>query len=219
MVIEKVINKLKESYQLDEIDIGEYASIKKFPMKFKIKSFKVGEVGYVSILNMSAMFGLMKMETVVFSPLTVDAPLFSFDFIQAMGNETLLVEIYDLTVNKGKPYPNLVALKDKYNDLPQYELKPCWYDHLRVNGTLSKRGKKLRDKFENAADEYLNEFMNIIKTSDVVEEPLKRAEIKSYVDGLFDKGSPTTKQFNKILGEEKARDMYGKYIFFSIPLE
>lgn len=219
MVIEKVINKLKESYQLKEIDIGEYASIKKFPMKFKIKSFKVGEVGYVSILNMSAMFGMMKMETVVFSPLTVDAPLFSFDLIEAMGNDTIIVDIYDLAVNKGKPYPSLVALKEKYKELPQYDLKPCWYDSLRVDGVLAKKGKKIRPQLENATDDYIDEFMNILKTAELCEVAPKRAVIKEYVDGLFDNGAPTTEQFNKILGEEKARDMYGKYIFFSTPLE
>lgn len=216
MVIDKVINKLSETYPLEEMDIGEYALIKKNGMKFNVHSYEVGNVGCVSTLKMSAMLGLMKMETVVFSPLGVDAPLFSFDYIKAMGNETLLIEIYDLTVNKGKKYPNLIELKECYSALPDHELKPCWYDDLRVEGTISKRSKKCTAEFNRAVDRYLDEFMNILQNAEAVDEPSKRAVIKEYVDGLFDKGSPTTAQFNKILGEEKARDMYGKYIFFSV---
>ena len=219
MVIEKTLNKLKGSYPLTELDIGEYAKIKKNGMKFLIHSYKVGDIGYLSVLNMSAMLGLMKMETVVFSPITIDVPLFSFDYIKALGNETLLVDIYDLCVNKGKTYQNLVDLKEKYKDLPNSELKPRWYDSLRCDGFLAKRGKKLTKKFEGACEDYLNEFDSILKNGDAVDPKAKRVPLKEYVDGLFDKGAPTTEQFNKILGEEKARDMYGKYIFFSVPLE
>ncbi len=66
----------ENSFTVRENDIGSYANVKKSGMDFKIRSFKADGVGRFSTLTMSAMFGLMKMETFIFTPANLDAPLF-----------------------------------------------------------------------------------------------------------------------------------------------
>ena len=84
---------IADSYSLVPISVGEFAKLKVNGMKFTIRAYHVEGLGHVSIMCAKGFFGLMKMDTLMIVPDERDLPLYSYDRIQAMGNDTLIVEL------------------------------------------------------------------------------------------------------------------------------
>ena len=129
MYINEFIQSLSSQYKVSERNLGEFARVKKSGMNFEIHGYEIEGVGKMSTLSMKAMLGLMKMETLIVSPMEVDAPLYSFDWVRAMGNDTLIIELYD-TQLAPCDLGGLDAEKAKAAALPDNDLGQHWYDHL-----------------------------------------------------------------------------------------
>lgn len=195
-----------------ERDVGGYARIRKNGMTFRIHAYEAAGLGRFSSVSMTAMLGLMKMETVVFTPLTRKMPLLSFDRIKAMGNDTLLLELYDTGAGK----PDLSALDDvkaAAGDLPDHDLGTHWYDPLKLSPSLAKRGKKCGEAYRDLCDRYFEAYFTALDGAESCTPEEARKGVAAYVDGLFANGGPSTDQFKKILGEAAARDLFDAYIF------
>lgn len=198
--------------EVTERDVGGYAKIRKNGMTFRIHAYEAAGLGRFSSVSMTAMLGLMKMETVVFTPLTRKMPLLSFDRIKAMGNDTLLLELYDTGAGK----PDLSALdevKASAGDLPDHDLGTHWYDPMKLSPSLAKRGKKCGDAYRGLCDRYFESYFAALDGAEPCAPEEARQGVAAYVDGLFTNGGPSTDQFKKILGETAARDLFDTYIF------
>ena len=203
---------LKKRCEITERDVGEYASFKKSGKKFNIRSFDAVGLGRFSAVTMTAMLGLMKMETVVFTPLTKKMPLLSFDRIEAMGNDILLLELYD--TGAGKPdLSALDAVKETAKDLPDHDLGVHWYDPMKLSPSLAKKGKKCADAYRSLCARYFKAYFAALDTAEPCTPEEARVGVASYVDGLFRNGGPSTDQFKKMLGEEQARELFDRFIF------
>ena len=75
---------LERNYKLKRNDIESDARLTKWGMTFTTKSFEIGEIGHFCIMRLKAFGGIMKMETVVFSPTGVDAPLMNLDWVRVL---------------------------------------------------------------------------------------------------------------------------------------
>ena len=208
------IGLLKEKYVVTERNIGAYSVMKKNGMKFNISAYEIEGIGNMSYFTMTAMLGLMKMQTVVFTPLTVDAPLFSFDFINAMGNEILMLELYstqlgDIDVSA------LDEVKKHYAALPDHDLGSHWYDHLKMSPTLAKKGKKLSAEYKKLCEEFFRTYITVLGTAAPCDRKEKQAKVRDYTNGLLNNGGPATDQFRKLFGEEATVELFTKYIFSS----
>ena len=213
-MIDFALEKLKERCGVTERDVGDYREVKKSGMHFIIHAYDVPGIGNMSTVRMNAMLGLMKMDTVVFTPLTKDAPFFSYDLIDVLGKQTLLIELYD-TCLQPCDLSGLQAVKDRAAALPDTKLEPHWYDHLRLPPSLAKKGKKLGDAFEKLLEEYFTEYLKLMDTVPACPEAEKRAKVAAYVDGLFSNGGPATDQFKKLIGEDAAKELFSRFIFAS----
>ena len=87
-----MLEMIKTSYELTEIDVKEYSKIKEKGMKFDIKAYYAKGLGHVSVMTARGFFGLMKMDTLIINALDKDLPLYSYDRVHAMGNDTFLVQ-------------------------------------------------------------------------------------------------------------------------------
>ena len=92
---EKLLSMIAKRYALTELNIGDMAKLKANGMTFTIKAYKAKGLGHVSVMRAKGFFGLMKMDTLIVNPTDVDLPLYSYDRIYAMGNDTLIAELYD----------------------------------------------------------------------------------------------------------------------------
>ena len=211
-MINKIIENISNKYELKEIEVNDFSSFKASGMKFKVHAYKVEGLGHLSVMEASGFFGLMKMDTVILVPFNKDLPLYSYDRIFAMGNDTLIVELYDTCINKND-YTRLKEIKDKFAYLTERDPGKHWYDSIKLNESISKIGKKKNSKeFDTFALEHLIEFLSI--ESNLLLDISKKKELtNNYVEGLLKNGGPSTDVFVKMFGLEKTKELYRTVLF------
>ena len=212
-MINKLLYAVERNYPLIEQDPGDYARLKANGMKFSIQAYKAEGLGWVSVMTASGFFGLMKMDTLIINPTEVDMPLLSYDRVHAMGNDTLIYELYDTLV--GKPdLSELDKAKGRTNLLPDHDLGKHWYDDIKLSQSFSKKCKKVQTPaFDDAAYQYMVSFLKAAKNAPACEADAKREKASVYVEGLLNNGGPSTNAFKKSLGEEKTAELFRTVLF------
>lgn len=212
---ERILELIGERFPLAEKDIGEFSTFKAKGMTFKNRAYEAQGLGHVCVMRASGFFGLMKMDTLVIAPKTVDLPLLSYDRIYAMGNDTLIIELYD-TVERRAELPLVISVKDKNAALPERfaegEEPPHWYDGIRLPETTSKKGKGAQTKdFDRYTEEYIGAYLATDAPECEIAPKLARTD--AYVDGLVEQGGPATDVFVSQFGKEKTADILKKVLF------
>ena len=212
---EIILSGLNRLYGLKPVIGNPNAKIDKNGMHFTITTYEVTGLGHLSVIDMKAMLGLMKMESVVLNAETKDLPLFSADYIRAAGKNTLLVEFYDTMVEPLAKEPAAVyrRVKEKYKDLPPYSSGPHWYDSIRYDFTFGASDSSLKEKADKITADYFDAYLENIAVAPGADPILKREKTQAYVNGLFQNGGPAVDQFKKLIGEEAAREVFEKYVF------
>ena len=212
-MIQKMLRTITAKHHLNAITIGEYAKMKVGVMNFQIWAFHAEGLGHVSAMTASGMFGLMKMDTLIINPMRVDMPLFSYDRVHAMGNDTLIFELYDTLLGQ----TDLHALEDvkaAHAALPDHDLGKHWYDDIKLPQSLSKKGKKAQTPaFDALTEEYLDAFLSCCQAAAPTETAKKREKGSVYVEGLLTHGGPSTDVFKKAIGEDKTAQLF-RYVLF-----
>ena len=194
-------------------DIGEFSKLKGRGMRFAVRVYDVADTGSLCFMKMKAFFGLMKMETAVFSPTGIDGPLFSCDYIHAFGKQTLFLELYDTTLSHPK-FSELKEVVDEYGSLPAYDPGIHWYDHLRLPESDFKKGKLNETEVKEYLAKYSQCYFDILKTCPTCDPDQKKSRNAEYADGLLTNGGPAVDQFVKMIGREKTA-VFLKNIMFA----
>lgn len=210
-----ILNELRKRWTVSEKDTGKYRILRKSGMKFVISSYRVEGFGSLSVIDMTAMLGLMKMESLILTAEEKDLPLFSADSIQAMGKQTLLVEFYDTMIAPLDPQAVEIysAVKSKYAGIPERKAEPRWYDGIRYDFSLGAADKSLKELKYTIANDYLAAYLKNAELAPGCDPAVKKAKTREYVDGLFRNGGPAVDQFKKLFGESDAREIFGKCVF------
>jgi len=212
-MISKMLDAIGSYFPMTELDCGEYAKQKISGMNFTIRHFHADGLGSVSSMVASGFFGLMKMDTLIITPTHKDMPLFSYDRVHAMGNDTLIFELYD-TQLADADLTALQAVKDSAASLPEHDLGAHWYDSIKLPVSLSKKGKKTHTAaFDNCTLAYLDAFLTLAKDANCCEAAPKREKASVYVEGLLTHGGPSTDVFKKGIGDEKTAELFRKILF------
>ena len=208
---EKLLREIGAKYELTKRDAGEFSRLKVKGMKFVIRSFEAKGLGHVSVMEAKGFFGLMKMDTLIVTPDAIDLPLYSYDRILAMGNDTLIAECYD-TLESPVSTETLCQVKDKYAFLPDRDPGKHWYDSIRLPGSISKKGKKITEKMDALASDELSAFLSL-PAGPTKDPEAKRKKTEKYVEGLLKNGGPSTDVFKEALGEEKTKKLFREVLF------
>ncbi len=208
---DKLLNILAKKYPLTALPIGEMASMKASGMKFSIQAYHAAGLGHVSVMRAKGFFGLMKMDTLIINPTEVDLPLYSYDRIFAMGNDTLIVELYD-TMLVNTDMGGLNAVKEQYNTLPERDPGEHWYDDIKLAESISKKGKKCTAQFDEMTVAHFNAYLSA-PAKQTENKEAKREKASYYVEGLLEKGGPSTDVFKKSIGVEKTAALFRKVLF------
>ena len=209
---ESMLKRIERDYPLTPCDTGAFAALKAKGLRFTIRAWEAAGLGHVSLMQAKGFFGLMKMDTLIVNPTEIDLPLYSYDRILAMGNDTLIAELYDTTAS---PYDasRLDKLLSGAIDLPERDPGVHWYDELRFQQSLSKKGKKAhREAFDRLALAHFSAWLesDCAPLTDPAEKQRKTA---AYVNGLLEHGGPSTDVFLKALGREKTEALFRRVIF------
>lgn len=215
---EQVFQAINARFPLTKLDAGQYARFKASPLSVELDWYAAEGLGNVSFLHGKAMGGLMQMDTLVIDPFCCDAPLFSYDFISAMGNITVLTEYYDTLLHAdGFDPAALAAVKASVAMLPDHDLGAHWYDSMKLPASFAKKTKKaqlprLETAFSDALDAYLA-LAAALPVLDAAAQTQKREKASAYVNGLLTNGGPSTDAFSKALGKEQTRDLFARIVF------
>ena len=208
----RLLNIIKRRFPLTEIDCGEFAKMKVSGMNFEITAFKAEGLGHISVMRASGFMGLMKMDTLIINPSDVDLPLYSYDRIFAMGNDTLITELYDTMVGDYSD-EGLIKVKDSYTDLAERDPGEHWYDSIKLPSSISKKGKKNHTaRMDELTIKHFEEYLKS-GTEKVTDKAAKQEKARVYVNGLIEKGGPSTDVFKKSIGEAKTRELFENILF------
>ena len=215
---DEALQRINARFPLTKRDAGEYARFSASPLAVTLDWYEANGLGNVSVLHGKAMLGLMRMDTLVINSVERDVPLFSYDYISAMGNHTLLVEYYDTLLAPAAFDPStLQAVRDGIATLPDHDLGEHWYDYMKLPASFAKRTKKaalprLNGAFLSALDAYLALAGQkpLLSEADMRQKQDKAA---AYVEGLLEKGGPSTDAFKQALGGEKTEDLFTRIVF------
>lgn len=213
-VMQQMLDKVNQEFPLTEKSVGEFANIKAKGMKFRIKQYEAKGLGNVSVMEAKGFFGLMQMDTLIINPLKKDLPLLSYDRVMAMGNDTLIIELYDTFLEK-QDFSELALWKEENKNLPEHDLGEHWYDSIKLPESVSKKGKK---EYSNAFDKftaiYFEKYLgNEAAKKTVNDVKAKTAKASIYVEGLLSNGGPSTDVFKKEFGEPKTAKLFRKVLF------
>lgn len=198
-----------QSGKLIPKDVTPFQTFSGKGMTFHLESYDWNGQACVSHLTMKAFFGLMKMDTLICTPYSKDMPLFSYDYIYALGRHQLLVEAYDTLVNP-VDLSAMQAVKDSYRHLKDKPTKPAWFDALKLPPTLSKTGD--RTTLSALADAMITSYLDIFASARDIDRTLKTARNAEYVEGLINDG-PTFRVVSKMLGVEPAKTLFRRFLF------
>ena len=120
-LMDSLLEVIGAKFPLEALDTGEFGALKVSGMKFTLSAYKAKGLGHVSCMSAKGFFGLMKMDTLIIVPQDKDLPLYSYDRIQAMGNDTLYLELYNTVVGKYYDASAFDALKEKFASLPDFD--------------------------------------------------------------------------------------------------
>ena len=211
----RLLNIIKGRFPLTEIDCGEFAKMKVSGMSFEITAYRAEGLGHVSIMRASGFMGLMKMDTLIINPREIDLPLYSYDRIFAMGNDTLITELYD-TLTCDYSDESLIKVKDSYTDLAERDPGEHWYDEIKLPSSISKKGKKNHTaRLDELTIKHFEAYL-ASSTAKVTDKSAKQEKAKVYVGGLIEKGGPSTDVFKKSIGEAKTRELFENILFGTI---
>ena len=208
---DKLLSYIREKYPLAEIDTGDMKTLKANGMTFAVEAYYAKGLGHVSVMRAKGFFGLMKMDTLIINPKEIELPLYSYDRIYAMGNDTLIVELYD-TLSDSCDLGALEDVKNQYTDLAERDPGVHWYDSIKLPSSISKKGKKAQTgRFDQLAVQHLLAYLAVNNPTSQPEEKERKAAY--YVDGLLTHGGPSTDVFKKALGVEKTTELFKRVLF------
>ena len=196
-ILDESLRLLSSNFKIQKLNIKDKNKYKVGPMKFYLQQFSIEGVGNLAIMEGTAMFGLMKMDTMILTPTKKDAPLYSYDRIYALGNDTLIVEVYDTLVENSnetyqKNHQKMIDVKTMYGNDFNHDLGEHWYDSIKLPSSFSKKGKVKRQGqwFDCMFEESLKAYIQLLKEAKECNEVEKKEMNLQYVDGLFNNGGP-----------------------------
>lgn len=211
-MIEQLLRRLGDDYPLQALDIGNMATLKANGMTFAVAAYQAEGLGHVSVMRAKGFFGLMKMDTLIINPTAVDLPLYSYDRIYAMGNDTLIIELYD-TLLHTVDTAGLLGVQKRLEGMDERDPGEHWYDAIKLPCSLSKKGNRSRSlAFDDVSMDYLREYL-AMDTPAVTDREAKKRKAAVYVEGLLKNGGPSTDVFKKSLGEETTAKLFREILF------
>ena len=183
-------------------------------MSFTARRYDARGLGSVCLMEASAPGGVMAMTTLIVNPFEVDAPLFSYDRIQAMGADMLYLELFDTTLGHAFPAEWMEAARSACAAVADLDPGRHWYDDMRVGTPIVKRGAAAdKAALDAASRRFIEDYLTQCKAAPACDEDEKRAKASVYSEGLLKNGGPATDPVKAALGEEATARFFRNTLF------
>ena len=205
-----LLKQLSQQYKIYKIDMGDDAHLSRKGFVFDTRTYKIKGVGHLCVMNMKAMFGLMRMETVILASTMKDMPLMNLDWVKLPGKQTLICELYDtqLTPWSEESQAAFSQISERDHDLPDYTSgSEHWYDSLLYTCSYHKAGRRIATRLDTSAEEFISLFVDQLIEAPACDEEAKAAKIEAFAQKLAANGGSAVNMFTKLFGQETADRM------------
>jgi hypothetical protein len=212
-MIRQMIRTITEKHHLNAITLGEFARMKVKGMDYNLWAFHADGLGHVSAMSSKGFLGMMQRDTLIVNPTEKDMPLFSYNRVHSMSNNTLICELYD-TLLESNGLESIERVTTVFRTLPEHDLGSNWYDSLKLPQSLAKQAKKGDgDSLDRCAMDYLNAFLEEAEKAPYCDPAAKKEKACVYVEGLLANGAPATVGIQKAIGQDKAAILFHNVLF------
>ena len=209
---ESILSALSGRYRLTKRDMGDLAEIRSGMTRFCCEAYRIEEIGNLFFIDMKAAFGLMKMETAVLTPTKRDLSFCNFDAVHAMGNDTLIFEMYRTCI-RDTDLSSLDAVKAGAADIPGYTPAPRWYDAYRLSPSVAKKARRAASSHEALMQRFLEGYLALLDQAPVCDEAEKLAVTRPYVDRLLAEGGMAVDGMKKMIGAERTERLVREFMY------
>ena len=223
---QQTLDRIGRYFPLKEREASDLNTFRVNGMEFRTRAYTAEGFGNVAVMEASGMLGLMRMTTLVLNPFCINAPLFSYDRIQAMGKDKLYLEVFDTMLEneeadpagegEGKAFDpsGMEAVRKRYEALPSFDAGSHWYDGMYVGTPVFKGGqKKDAADFDACFEAYLDAYLTAVHDMPACDEEKKREKAAVYSEGLLVRGGPATDPVKAAIGEEKTAAFFRNVLF------
>lgn len=215
------IERLKEDYELKELDVGDLEEIPVHGDIYKVKQYEIVWVGNLLVMK-SSMPGEMQMDTFTLTPYFKNLPLFTTDYMYIGEKRMFLNEIYNLVDYQDDLYKGYIdkfaensSITEDLDDMPMQE---CWYDNIRPVLVAKEATPEEDDLIVRQFLANLETFIEMENESPELDKEARKAKWEcnhEYARRLVDDGGVSTELFVKAIGEEKTKDFFFSVFFAS----
>lgn len=217
-IVDEVIDTFSKTMPLIEHPHDQYTTMR-YPkmlafMKFKVNRYTVPRYGNLLTMYTKGLGGIMQLATITFTPnYGTNVPLLLIDVMSMGKKHAVFVEYYDLT-GVCKKQPRLMAVAQRYGDLPDYPEKPAWYREERAAYSLIKGGNQ-DEALLTLIIETIEAYSLVCK-EETQQAPDNLIRLAAFVDRMVKEGNPSSATMNRVLGKEQAELFFRKVV---MPIE
>ena len=216
-MIRQMIRTITEKHHLNAITLGEFARMKVKGMDYTLWAFHADGLGHVSAMSSKGFLGMTQRDTLIITPTEKDMPLFSYNRVHSMRNDTLICELYD-TLLESNGLESIERVTAVFRTLPEHDLGSNWYDSLKLPQSLAKQAKKGDgDSLDRCAMDYLNAFLEEAEKAPYCDPAAKKEKACVYVEGLLANGTQLRMGFRK--RSARTRLPFCFIMCFSVPVD
>lgn len=204
-----------DAFPASEVTRAAYAAMK-YPrlvpvMCLTSRQYALEGFGNLFTMDTSAMGGLMKLTTLVFTPSSGGEVPFLLIDTMAMGKKRLAyVEYYDCTAG-GASLPESEGQGAEFAALPDYGETPAWYVERRTPYSLIKGGEGADAGALNAmVKTCLGRYLRAAGTAR--RDSANLEGLRAFQRDMLTRGNPSSGTLNKVLGKEGAEEMFKRAI-------
>lgn len=98
-MIDKMLSIVRQEYRMRSLDAGVFHKLVVRGMNFEINSYEAVGFGRVASMCATGLFGLVKRDIFVISPMEKNVPVITYERVKAFGKDTIILGRYDMKNN------------------------------------------------------------------------------------------------------------------------
>ena len=208
-MLEKLLDAIRARFPLTGNE-GATRQFQAMGMAFEARAYAARGLGHVGVMTAQ---GPMQMETLVINPFELDAPIFSYDRIEGMGQETVIVEMYDSLLGDSFRADGIVQALGESAAVLGKELE-SWYAPLIVQPWLHLKGAAGDgERCDAIAADYVEAYLAAAQAAEPCDPDQKQRKAGAYSQGLLEHGGPATDPVKAATGEEFTASLFRETLF------
>ena len=208
-MLEKLLDMICKDHPLTERE----DAARKFEaagMAFEARGYDAKGLGHIGVMTAQ---GPMRLETLIVNPFEVDAPIFSYDRIHGMGQEIMMMEMYDSLLGDSFHNDGLLRAFGSQED-PSGKQQEYWYTPLIVSPRLTLKGTQQDEsRFDGMARDFVEAYLAAAQEAAACDAASKRCKAAVYSEGLLKNGGPATDPVKAAMGEEWTAALFRQTLF------